>query len=95
MSRQHTSVFVCKDVGVSGTTDVHAVKLESGDFEARVGFALLGSTQMSPEQFAEAEFNPFHEAFHDNYARGIGDTLEAAIEAMKNDIRDIADSVWR
>jgi len=86
-------IFMCDDVGVNGTTDVH-VREKDGKFEARVGIALFGSTNMSDEQFDACDNNPFHEDFHDNYADGKGDTKEEAIENMKKDMTKISESLF-
>lgn len=86
------TAFVCADVGVSGTTKVFVKETSPGEFEARVGIALLGITNMEAEKLKDA--NPFDEDFHDNYAHGVGKTQQEAIEEMKKDIGKIADSLW-
>lgn len=90
MTREFT-VFNCSQAGVAGTTKVFVRKV--GDkFVARVGIVILGSTNMKEGELAVS--NPFDPDFEDNYAEGIGVTQEAAIEDMKKDMGDIAESIW-
>jgi hypothetical protein len=86
--------FQCDHIGVAGTTRVVVKQHPDGAYEARVGVAIMGGTNMKAEDLENA--NPFDKppAFYDNYASGVGDTREAAIEAMKVDMRSIADSLW-
>lgn len=88
-------IFQCSHIGVSGTTDVHVRKSDTEKYEARVGIALLGSTNMDAEGFKKCNSNPFHELFNDNYAFGIGKTEAEAIEKMRLDMNDISESIWR
>lgn len=81
----------CDHVGVAGTTDV-AVKFDGQEYEARVGIAILGSTQLSDEELER--LTPFDDEFYDNYASGVGATQDEAVEAMRQDMRSIADSIW-
>jgi len=87
------SIIICKNVGVSGTTEVH-VKEQDGVFEARVGIAIMGHVNMTEDQFEACQHNPFHEGFYDNYSQGFGATVEEAIEDMKKDMEDTAESLW-
>lgn len=87
-------VRICENIGVAGTTKCHINQMQDGKYEARMGIAIMGSTNMNDRQFQEAEYNPFHEKFRDNYANGIGDTEELAITAMKDYMRSIANSLW-
>lgn len=77
-------------MGFAGTTPVH-VKEDGGEYEARAGIAIMGAAQMSPEEFKACEYNPFHEKFCDNYASGKGDTEEAAVKALIDDTKRMAD----
>jgi len=83
----------CKNIGLSGTTEIH-VKEINGKFVARMGFAIMGSTQMDKAGFEAAEYNPFHDEFYDNYIEGIGDTQDAAIVALEADAENTANSFW-
>jgi len=85
--------FICEAIGVSGTTPV-TIKEDSNGFEARMGIALLGYSNLDEEGMRKAQYNPFHEEFHDNYVSGKGATQEEAIEAMKQDQRDICEGLW-
>jgi len=87
------SIFMCQDVGVDGTTEVH-VQEKDGVFEARIGFALFGSTMMTEEEFEACDCNPFHENFRDNFASGEGATKEEAIEAMKKNLSSVSASLF-
>lgn len=91
---EESRCFCCETPGLSGTTPV-TIKQSSEGFEARMGFALFGSTNMDEEGFRRAEYNPFHEDFHDNYAVGKGSTQEEeAIEALKKDVASTHESLW-
>ena len=85
--------FQCENIGVSGTTPVAVQMRDDGLFEARVGIALLGYTNMTKEAL-ELCNNPFDPNFHDNYAVGIGRTEGQAIEKLKQDMKETADSLW-
>lgn len=85
--------YECSHIGVSGTTGIAIRKTPEG-FEARMGFALMGQTNMNEEEFRACDYNPFHEEFHDNYVKGTGATEEEAMAAMKNDLHDISESLW-
>lgn len=86
------SFFHCDCIGVAGTTPVVVRKHGDGTYEARVGIAIMGGTNMPLEELAGK--NPFDDDFYDNYAQGHAATEEAAITAMKRDMRSIADSVF-
>ena len=86
--------FTCSMIGLSGTTSPRVMKHDDGTFEARIGIAILGATNMSDEEMAEADNNPFHERWYDNYAGGKGDTFEEAIENMKKEMKEIHESLW-
>lgn len=83
--------FVCSNIGISGTTKVYVIESE-GKYIARVGVAIMGYTNMKAEALANA--SPFDKDFVDNYAEGEGDTKEAALEALKLDVKKMADSLW-
>ena len=87
-------IHECAHLGVSGTTKVHCQKQEDGTFECRIGIAILGATNMKEEGFARADNNPFHALFHDNWASGVGATEEAALEALRADMKVTSDSLW-
>lgn len=91
-AKNEVQIFTCGHIGVAGTTDVHVTKISADEYQARVGIALIGSTNMSEEELEGA--NPFDDTFHDNYASGNGATVEAAIAAMKLDMNKISDSLW-
>jgi len=83
----------CSHIGVSGTTAIVIRKTAEG-YEARMGFALMGHTNMNEDGFRAAEFNPFHGEFYDNYVKGVGLTEDEAMAAMKNDLNEISESLW-
>ena len=93
-SMSDITVFKCSTIGVAGVTDVHVRQNADGQFEARVGFALMGEMQMTPKEYAACEGNPFHKGYWDNYASGIGSTKEEALEKMKGELREVRDSLW-
>ncbi len=85
--------FICKNVGVSGITPCY-VKEVDGKFEARMGFALMGSGMMSEKELEACGHNPFHKRFHDNAAIGHGTTPNEAIEDMKKFLKEASDCLW-
>ena len=87
-------IHECSHIGVAGTTSVHVKRGEDGSFVARCGIAIMGSTNMDEEGFKACNYNPFHDKFYDNYAEGTGTTEIEALEALKADMRQIADSLW-
>jgi hypothetical protein len=91
MSDSEFTVFNCSTIGVGGTTKVFVRKVGES-YVARVGIAILGSTNMKSADLVNA--NPFDESFKDNFAEGVGLTQEAALEDMKRDMGDIAESIW-
>lgn len=86
--------FICKNIGISGTTPCHVRKIADDQFEARMGFALMGATNMDEEGFKNCNYDPFHPEFYDNFCSGTGPTPEDAVEAMKKDMSDIGQSLW-
>jgi hypothetical protein len=87
------TVFQCSTLGISGTTPVH-VRREGDRYEARVGVALMGATNMDTAGFEACGHDPFHDRFYDNYAHGFGSTEQEAIDAMKKDAAEIAATLW-
>jgi hypothetical protein len=97
------SVYSCDHIGVAGTTKVHVRQVQQTRptnggrptirdvFEARVGIAIMGATA-NPE--TDEDSDPFSIRFRDNFARGYGTTEDEALEAMKADMRSIADTLW-
>ena len=90
--------FHCDHIGVAGTTDVAVKKRKTQGghdiYEARCGIAMMGMTQMDEEEFKACNYDPFHPEFRDNYCEGRGPTPEKAIEALKKDMKETADSIW-
>jgi hypothetical protein len=87
-------IHQCSNIGVNGTTPVHVQLQKDGTFEARCGFALLGTTNMTDGEFEACGYNPFHDNFYDNYATGKGITEEDAVAALKLNMKETADSLW-
>lgn len=87
-------LFACSSMGLSGTTEIHVKKLDDGTFEARMGIALFGSTNMDDKGFEACNYDPFHDKFYDNYVRGKGKTQDEALDAMKEDQKQITESLW-
>ena len=88
------TIFQCSAIGTSGTTPVHVKRLVDGTFEARMGIAILGSTNMDPAGYEACGFDPFSHLFWDNFASGTGTTEEEAIAAMKADQQQINRTLW-
>lgn len=87
-------IHQCSHVGVSGTTPVHIKKHNDEKFEARCGIALIGTMNMTPEQYDACDHNPFHEKFNDNFCRGEGKTEAEAIENLKIDMHMLSNALW-
>lgn len=87
------SCFICHSPGLAGTTPLTLRKTENG-FEARMGVAIFGATNLDEEGFEKAQYNPFHDEFHDNFVRGEGATQEEAIAALKEDHRQMHESLF-
>ena len=81
----------CAIIGVSGTTRVAVQRRPDGKLAARVGIALLGTTQVPIEALRDA--NPFDDDFPDNYAEGVGATEAEALTDLKRACREIADGL--
>lgn len=86
-------VFQCNHIGVAGITDVH-VRHVDGKYKARVGIAIMGSSNMSEDELKAIGHDPFHEDFQDNFCEGLGATVDEAISALKLDMKQMADSIW-
>ena len=80
-------------IGMNSTTPV-VVKEIDGKFEARVGFMLFGSANMSEEQMDAADRDPFSDKWQDNFCRGTGATREEAIAALQKDYDSLYESIW-
>ena len=87
-------IYQCSNIGIAGTTPVHVIRHENGTFEARCGFALMGATNMSEDEFAACDHNPFHEKFYDNYSTGKGNDEAEALAKLKSNMKATADSLW-
>lgn len=87
------TVFLCSGIGITSER-VYVVESTDG-FEARAAIAFFGDFQMPEEKLEAIAYNPFHEAFNDNYACGKGSTREAAIEALKADLQQMSNDLWR
>lgn len=87
----NATAFMCSGLGIDGTTRVFVKEVTEG-FEARVGVAIMGSTNRPTEDLRTA--NPFDEDFQDNYAVGKGSTRQEAIEALKRDIKEMSQTLF-
>jgi hypothetical protein len=61
---------------------------------ARVGFAVMGSTNMYPEEFDACDHDPFHDKFEDNYVEAFGDTDEECVEELKNELNSFSGGLF-
>lgn len=86
--------IACSEIGLSGTTDCHVQKQDDGRYEARIGFAVFGQTNMSVSEFEQVDYNPFHARFYDNYSSGFGNTQDEAIANLKVEMGQTAESLW-
>lgn len=87
----NATAFMCSGLGIDGTTRVFVKEVTEG-FEARVGVAIMGSTNRPAEDLRLAD--PFDDNFRDNYAVGKGPTREEAIEALKGDIKGMSQTLF-
>jgi hypothetical protein len=94
MNEEETIIYECSNIGIAGTTPVHIKQHDDESFEARCGFALMGATNMSEDEFSACDYNPFHDNFNDNYSIGFGVDEVSALEALKADMKLTADSLW-
>lgn len=83
---------VCNHVGVAPITHVVVKRNSLSDFEARVGVAIMGSTQ-NPEGCSR-DANPFDPRFEENWCGGKGKTEEEALKGMVSDIRGTSVSLF-
>jgi hypothetical protein len=81
-------------VGISGITSVVCKQQSDGSWECRQAIALFGGSNMSDEQLAACNHDPFHPDFHDNFTWGKGATREAAETALRQNAMEMADSLW-
>lgn len=86
-----TTVYECSHIGVAGTTKTF-IKRTGERYVARVGIAIMGSTNMPSDELETA--NPFDDSFCDNFAEGIGNTGQEAIAALKKDMQQTANTLW-
>lgn len=97
-SGNRMTAFVTDSVGISGTTKVyvrkHPFKATPMTFEARVGFAVMGTANMTDEEFKACDYNPFHSKFNDNYAIGWGATEKEAIEELRKELNEMSDGLF-
>jgi hypothetical protein len=91
MQNSKQTIYSCSHIGVSGTTKCY-VKYSDGQYEARVGIAIMGNTNLPIEELED--MNPFDDTFYDNYAVGLGNSKAEAIENMKVNMDEIAGSLW-
>lgn len=91
---EEIKIYKCDHIGVAGTTAVHVKKLPDGKFEARCGIAMMGNTNMDEAGFKACNYDPFHQNFNDNICVGFGATESDSLEALKKDMRSMADSLW-
>ena len=94
MPDEQVAIHIDCHVGISGTTAVVCKQQPDGSWECRQAIALFGGTNMSDEQLAACNRDPFHPDFHDNFASGKGATREAAEAALRQDAQEMADSLW-
>jgi hypothetical protein len=88
------TIRVCECVGVSATTPCHTRKISEGLYEARIGIALLGFSNMTDEERAACGDDPFSPDFRDNFASGQGDSEASAQAAMRECAQGIAASLF-
>lgn len=81
-------------IGVSTTTLAHVMRLPDGQYEARVGFAVMGSTNMDEDDFQKCGHNPFHPDFHDNFARAQGAMPDLAVAGLGAKLKEVSDSLF-
>lgn len=91
------SCFICHSPGLAGTTPL-TIQRTAGlgweRFEARMGVAIFGYSNLDDEGFERAQYNPFHEEFHDNFVQGDGRTQDEAIEALQEDHRQMHEGLF-
>lgn len=83
------TAITCQSIGVAGTTKIHFLRAAT-HVVARVGISIFGQTN----QAHGPDANPFDVSFRDNYAEGVGQNREAALEDLRRDLKQISDSLW-
>lgn len=94
MVNEETKVIQGGHLGIAATTPVHIRQTKDGGFKARCGVAIMGCRNMNEAEMNEANHDPFHPGFYDNWAEGEGVTEEGALAALKADMQRTADSLW-
>lgn len=77
----------------SGTTKIH-IRFQDGQYEARVGFAVMGHTNMDEWEYQACGCNPFHPDFNDNYASGVAPTRRKALYLLVCEMKDNSESFF-
>ena len=81
------SGFSCSHVGVSAITHVVVKQHGPQRFEARVGVAIMGSTNSSDPQIDD---DPFSEDYLENWCGGTGVTEVQALQALSQDMQEMS-----
>jgi len=79
----------CIHTGISLTTDI-IHKDYNLSHEVRVGIAILGS--LNDDNHINA--NPFDKYFYDNYAKGVGNTLDEALQNLEKDLESLSKTLF-
>lgn len=79
-------IYKCSAIGVAGNTPVYLRKRD-GKVEVRQGVSIMGIDN-------GVQGNPFDPDYFDNYATGIGDTEEQALQDLQANKKAISDSLW-
>jgi len=87
------NIIICKNVGIS-SLKLHWVESTSGKklYKCRRFIAIMGSFNNPIEELIKA--SPFDSNVQENYAEGVGETKDLAIENMEKDESSMCDSLW-
>jgi len=80
-------------IGLNGTTPIITQQMPDGSFEARMGIAMFGMTNMKWEDI-ERIADPFSPEWNDNYSSGKGATEQEARDNLSKDFSEMYESIW-
>jgi hypothetical protein len=83
--------IACSNIGVAPLGDIWLRRRGDNIWEARQHVQIMTS---QPGDEECAGMNPFDDKFVVNYARGVGLTQKAAVEALAKDRRKMAESLF-
>ena len=87
IATEEWSAYHCSHVGVAAITHVVVKQHGTQCFEARVGVAIMGSTNTPDPQMDD---DPFSDDYMENWCSGTGLTEVEALQALSRDIQEMS-----